>query len=384
MCGRLELAEGRDEILEIVLGGDERADHLDVRERSRIELPGRGVFLAGAGAAAHEGEGAERLGRGLQDPVESGVCLERGRGSGKFEAEVGDLCGRRQELEGQVGVDGEVAAAAAAGGPEEIAVPRSVDRDQLARGEHGARRAQVVRGQARPARIVADPAAERQAGDADLRAGADRQHPLAAAQLLQQLAIDRTGIDPDDAAHLVDVNPPHQSGDDEEPVGRRHAYVVVAAAADRERHAFLPRPGKRCRDVLGRLAEDGGQRQDAVIARVGGDRPGKVVARPSAQSTRPVSFRRSPSMTLDRLLAAAAARMSGSSRAADLRHPRAGDLRKPRRLTFQARDDPDCAKCRPPSARRLNRSSANSDTARDSSAASEPGMARSKISLSDL
>ena len=175
-------------------------------------------------------------------------------------------------------MDGEVAAAAAAGGPEEIAVPRSVDRDQLARGEHGARRAQVVRGQARPARIVADPAAERQAGDADLRAGADRQHPLAAAQLLQQLAIDRTGIDPDDAARLVDVNPPHQSGDDEEPVGRRHAYVVVAAAADGERHAFLPRPGKRRRDVLGRLAEDGGQRQDAVIARVGGDRPGKVVA----------------------------------------------------------------------------------------------------------
>ena len=54
---------------------------------------------------------------------------------------------------------------------------------------------EVVAGQPRPARVVANPAAERQPGDTHVGTGADGEHPFPAAQCPQQFAADRPGLD---------------------------------------------------------------------------------------------------------------------------------------------------------------------------------------------
>ncbi len=149
------------------------------------------------------------------------------------------------ELEGR---DDAEAAAATAQRPEELGVLRRVGAHVLAVGGDELDRGEAVGGEAEPAGVPADAAAEAVAGDADVgRAAVQRREPVVGGGL-GRVHPERAALDAGDAAGRVD-------GDAAHPLGAHEDDVVEALRDERSgvvAGALRARPAGRLRRRRGR------------------------------------------------------------------------------------------------------------------------------------
>ena len=188
------------------------------------------------------------------------------------------------------------AAAASAKRPEELLVLG------LARGEHVSvrgddlERDEVVRGQPVLAAEPADPAREREPGDARLRDDAERSREAVLLRCGVELAERDAAAGSGRARGGIDLDRLQLAEIEHEPaVGERVAGDAVAASAHRDGEPLLARETDRDRDVLGaRDADDAGrapidhpvpERARLVVARASGRQ--HVAAHVGAQSLEP-------------------------------------------------------------------------------------------------
>ena len=169
----------------------------------------------------------------------------------------------RVELEGELGDDTEVAAAAAQP-PEQVGVLAGVGADDAAIRQDDGRRDQVVAGQAVGIAQPAETAAERQAGhagDADHAAGGRQSVGL---RRRVDIAPGRAAADKRQPLLGVDADGVHRAEvDDESVVDGGVAGDVVAAAAYRDRQGVQAGEVQRQGNVV-RVRAAGDQRRVAV------------------------------------------------------------------------------------------------------------------------
>ncbi len=173
-----------------------------------------------------------------------------------------------------LGGDAEVAAAASQA-PEELLVTIRPSADDLAgRGEHlGAQH--PIAGEAELRGQVADPTAQREAGDPGRPDHASWGDEAVGLRRAVEVQPGRSALRACDAGARVDVDPAHQREVDDEPVvDRAVASRVVAASPDGDLELVLLADRERGRDVVaGPAARD--QRRTPVDERV--VRPAQVV-----------------------------------------------------------------------------------------------------------
>ena len=170
-------------------------------------------------------------------------------------------------LEGEARHDSEVAAATAPAGPEEVAVLRRVAGEELSRGGDDLQAFDVVAGQAERTRREADAAAERQARDADCRAGAGRDRYAVRIELRVDVDQLRAGADHGALPAGGDVDLAQAADVDDHAGRRRVAAVAVPTRAGDDMDAVLAGPEQRLLDVAGVRAVDDGVGVDRVEAR---------------------------------------------------------------------------------------------------------------------
>ena len=242
------------------LGRDERCGRKGHQERDRAQL------LGGAGGDRHEAA-QDLLGR-------------------RHEQRTAEDLADRVELELEAGHDAEVAAAAT-DRPEEVGVRILAGGDLAAVGRHDLDRLEGIDGQAVLAHQPADPATERQAGDADRTGVAERRRETMGRDRVRVFAGGQAGLRPGDLAIGIDVEALHRAEVEDDPaVVGAVAGEAVAAAANRQRETGFASQDDGPGDVgrIGRTDDECG----ATVVDRAVDLAGDVVVGAAGQDDRAV------------------------------------------------------------------------------------------------
>ena len=225
------------------LGGDHRPEHVCEHRRRRVR-----------GRRDEQARG-ELVGP-VRGPRLPGGDQLRGGGRRPDEMEARQL-GRRDRGEGERGDDAEAGAARPAQRPEQVGLAIRVAGHGAAVGQRHLRGAQGIRGQPVAAAEDPQPAAEGQAGDADVRPAAGRDRDPVRRERVVDVAQPRAGPDHGGALGVLDRV---QGRDVEHEPGARRRPAGEAVAAAARRHGQPRGRGERERRggvALARAADDG-------------------------------------------------------------------------------------------------------------------------------